>query len=126
MDYIGYGGKGFQVRDLLHVDDLCDLVVWQLDNMDRVAGNTYNVGGGKANSTSLSEFTTLCEQVTGRTIAIGSVPAERPGDLKLYITDNSKVTAATGWKPERDLTVILTDSFEWLKKHEADLRAIMT
>lgn len=126
LDYIGYGGTGHQVRDLLHVDDLSDLVVRQLDNMDRVKGNTYNVGGGNANSTSLKEFTTLCEQVTGRSIHIGSIPEERPGDLKFYITDNSKVTAATGWKPTRDLTAILTDSYQWLKEHEADLRAIMT
>lgn len=126
LDYIGYGGTGHQVRDLLHVDDLCDLVAWQLEHLDLVAGNTYNVGGGAANSTSLREFTALCEQVTGRNIPIGSVPEERPGDLKLFITDNSKVTAATGWAPKRDLTAILADSYQWLKEQEADLRAIMT
>ena len=126
LDYIGYGGTGHQVRDLLHVDDLCDLVVRQLDNMDRVAGNTYNVGGGKINSTSLKEFTTLCETISGRRIHIGSIPQERPGDLKLYITDNSKVTDATGWTPKRDVRAILSDSFEWLKAHDAVLRTIMT
>ena len=30
LAYIGYGGLGKQVRDFLHVDDLCDLVIEQI------------------------------------------------------------------------------------------------
>jgi CDP-paratose 2-epimerase len=29
LSYIGYGGKGKQVRDVLHVDDLCRLIEMQ-------------------------------------------------------------------------------------------------
>ena len=32
--YIGYGGTGKQVRDLLHVDDLVDLIELQLADPD--------------------------------------------------------------------------------------------
>src|SRR6478735_4969199 len=38
LDYIGFGGSGKQVRDLLHVDDLCDLFDEQLGAPDRWAG----------------------------------------------------------------------------------------
>ena len=36
LSYIGYGGTGKQVRDVLHVDDLCELVEEQLANFDRL------------------------------------------------------------------------------------------
>ena len=32
LKYTGFGGKGLQVRDLLHPDDLCDLVGRQLQS----------------------------------------------------------------------------------------------
>ncbi len=126
LSYIGYGGTGKQVRDLLHVDDLCDLATWQLDHMATMAGCTFNVGGGLGNSASLREFTALCEEVTGRTTQIGSIAEERPGDLKLYITDNAEVTEATGWQPKRDLRTLLSDSYTWLKAQDSDLRNILS
>ena len=30
MKYIGYGGLGNQVRDVLHIDDLCELINLQI------------------------------------------------------------------------------------------------
>ena len=30
LKYIGYGGHGNQVRDVLHIDDLCDLILLQI------------------------------------------------------------------------------------------------
>ncbi len=47
LSYIGYGGSGKQVRDLLHVDDLVDLVDEQLGEPERWSGVTANVGGGR-------------------------------------------------------------------------------
>ena len=47
LKYIGFGGKGKQVRDLLHVEDLVDLVERQLLDPERWDGRTLNVGGGR-------------------------------------------------------------------------------
>ena len=47
LAYIGYGGAGKQVRDLLHVDDLVDLVDDQLPRPDALGRGTFNVGGGR-------------------------------------------------------------------------------
>ena len=47
LSYIGYGGTGKQVRDLLHIDDLVDLVDDQLAEPERWSGVTANVGGGR-------------------------------------------------------------------------------
>ena len=46
LRYIGYGGTGKQVRDLMHVDDVVDLVLAQLADPDGWDGATVNVGGG--------------------------------------------------------------------------------
>jgi len=44
LSYIGYGGNGKQVRDLLHIDDLLSLVKYQLDNFSELDGEVLNVG----------------------------------------------------------------------------------
>ncbi|MET0306789.1 MAG: NAD-dependent epimerase/dehydratase family protein, partial [Solirubrobacterales bacterium] len=56
LSYIGYGGEGKQVRDLLHVDDLVELLDDQLARPDHWAGRTFNVGGGRDVSLSLREL----------------------------------------------------------------------
>jgi CDP-paratose 2-epimerase len=125
LSYIGFGGEGKQVRDVLHVEDLCDLVMNALGHMDRVNGKVYNAGGGKSNALSLRECTDICATLTGEKLAIGSDPNDRPGDIKLYITDNTRITADTGWQPQRDLPRVFGDSFAWLRQHEEQLRVII-
>ncbi|HEY0977719.1 MAG TPA: NAD-dependent epimerase/dehydratase family protein [Flavobacteriales bacterium] len=125
LQYIGFGGRGSQVRDMLHIDDLCDLVTLQLEDMDRVDGRTFNAGGGATNSATLRACTELARTITGRRLDITPHAEDRPGDLKLYITDNTAVQAATGWAPQRDLHTLFSDSYQWLKAHEDVLRPIL-
>lgn len=125
LNYIGYGGSGKQVRDLLHIDDLLELVVYEIDHFDELDGETFNVGGGLGISASLRELTALCQEITGNTIDIGSEAEDRPGDIRLYITDNARVSGRCGWKPKRDVKTILTDIVAWLEENEADLRPIL-
>ncbi len=125
LSYTGFGGVGAQVRDVLHVADLCDLVTLQLENMDAQNGATYNAGGGVNNSAAMHEFTGISQRITGKKIEVGSDREDRPGDIKWYVTDNSRITAATGWAPTRDLDAVFGDSYTWLKQHDAQLRVIM-
>ena len=55
LKYIGYGGTGKQVRDILHVDDLVELIDLQIHEIEKFSGKIYNVGGGLDNSASLLE-----------------------------------------------------------------------
>lgn len=115
LAYIGFGGAGKQVRDFLHVDDFCDLVIDQLHHFDKYqAAARYNVGGGLENSLSLFETTQLCREITGKQIAMGSSAETRPADVRIYVTDNSAVSAVNGWKPRRDAMTTLTDIHRWL------------
>ena len=91
LSYIGYGGSGKQVRDLLHVDDLVDLVDEQLGDPERWSGVTANVGGGRECSLSLLETTELCRELTGSEVADRRrVPETRPGDVPVYLSDCSQ------------------------------------
>jgi CDP-paratose 2-epimerase len=114
LSYIGFGGKGKQVRDFLHVDDFCDLVINQIRHFDLYQGRRFNVGGGEYHSLSLLEMTTLCRQITGRTISIDSCVENRPADVRIYITDARAVSQVNGWSPRRNATKTLSDIHEWL------------
>ncbi len=122
LSYIGYGGSGKQVRDLLHVADLTDLLRIELDRFDELAGATFNVGGGLASSLSLLETTHLCEQVSGRSTSIRQVPVTRDADVPLYVTDTGQVTAATGWQPRWTPRDTLEDIYQWIRGDEEHLR----
>lgn len=125
LRYIGFGGGGKQVRDVLHIADYCDLVVDEVRNAEHYAGRPLNVGGGAEHSISLLETTELCAAVTGRRIEITASPETRPADVKLYITDNSRVFAINGWRPKRGVRACLEDIQAWLRGNEATLKATL-
>lgn len=125
LAYTGFGGRGLQVRDVLHVDDLCDLVDRQLQHLDTWSGALLNVGGGAGCSVSLRELTSLCEQRAGRTLAMAEVAETAPADIPYYVSDNTSVQALCGWSPRRSVETLLDDVFEWLRADESRLRPVL-
>lgn len=125
LAYIGYGGLGKQVRDILHIDDLFQLVDYQINNLSSLQGKLYNVGGGFEKSVSLIELTTLCEEITGNKIQIDHIAKTRQADIPLYITDNSKITKETNWEPTKGVKDTVNDIFIWLKENENIIKPIL-
>ena len=117
LTYIGYGGSGKQVRDLLHIEDLFHLIDLQLNDMDKGSGKIYNVGGGNEISLSLLECTQICKEITGNKIAIESETKEREGDVAIYITDNRRVHEDYGWQPRKDAQTVLLDIYNWIRAY---------
>lgn len=126
LKYIGYGGTGKQVRDLLHIDDLLELVDYQLQHFSMLDGDVFNVGGGFESSLSLLETTRICEALTGHQISIQGVTEERPGDTPIFITDSSAVRRKTGWSPQRSAHQTLEDIYRWIVEYETQLRPILS
>jgi len=124
LSYIGYGGLGKQVRDFLHVQDLCDLVVEQIDDFDRWDGWLGNVGGGPGNTASLRELTAICRQAVGREVPIGSNPEHRPGDLRIFVADCARLFERTAWRPRRDVACIVNDTAEWVRQQSSVLQTL--
>jgi CDP-paratose 2-epimerase len=125
LSYIGYGGTGKQVRDALHINDLFELVDWQIHNIDKINGETFNVGGGLECSFSLKELTQYCRQITGNTIEISSIKENREGDIRLYLTNNFKVNKFCGWAPKTPIYTLLKDIYEWICNNENQLIHIL-
>ncbi len=126
IEYIGFGGTGKQVRDLLHVDDLLRLVKYELENFDSLDGDVLNVGGGLDSSLSLLETTELCREISGRTIQISSTVQERPADIAIFVTDNTKVARRTGWAPKNNPRRTLEEIHRWIQENEAMLRPVLS
>ena len=126
LKYIGFDGLGKQVRDILHIDDLFDLIDLQMHNFKSVNNQTFNVGGGKDISVSLLELTALCQKITGNIIPIEGVKETRQADIRLYLTDNAKITRLTGWKPSKSPAVIVEDIHTWLAENQEQLKHILT
>jgi CDP-paratose 2-epimerase len=118
LKYIGYGGTGKQVRDLISIDDLADLIEIQLADLGGLPHRTYNVGGGVASSLSLAQTTALCQEITGNRIEIERIPENRALDVRIYITDNSRITQDTRWAPARTPRDVLNDIFGWIRENE--------
>lgn len=121
LRYTGFGARGKQVRDLLHPEDLFDLVLRQMSAIDAHRGGIFNVGGGPAGSTSLREWTSLCGELTGRVSEPTADPATHPTDVPYYVSDHRRASAAFDWKPRRGVREIASDILAWLREEEDGL-----
>jgi CDP-paratose 2-epimerase len=123
LGYLGFGGTGKQVRDLLHVDDLAELVDEQIGAPERWDGAVLNVGGGVDHSLSLLETTEICRELTGKEVPITPVAEGRPGDVPVYVSDCARLLGRTGWRPRRSPHQTLAETAGWIREHAEQLRA---
>ena len=114
LNYIGYGGFGNQVRDIIHIDDVCKIILIQIKNFKKINNDTFNIGGGVKNSISLVELTNICKKLTGNNIFLGKKPKTSIFDVPYYISDNRKVLKIYNWKPIKSVDQILKDIYLWL------------
>lgn len=119
LRYIGYGGTGKQVRDLLHVDDLIELIEEQVLDPDRWDGVTANVGGGRERGLSLLEATEICRALTGNQVPIEPAPEERYGDVPIYLSDCRLLFERTDWRPSRTSEAVLGEIHQWVEANSA-------
>jgi UDP-glucuronate 4-epimerase len=87
-------GDGTQSRDVTYVGDAVSATTAVMASAP--AGAVYNVGGGS--ETSLREIIRLCEELTGRGLAIDAGPAAA-GDVRRTSADTSRIRADVGWSP---------------------------
>lgn len=96
---IKLNGVGKQVRDLLHATDLARLFPALEAVLCPGSPAVVNVGGGSDNSLSILEFLAWFTATTGIEVDYSTGPL-RPSDQKVFISDNTRVTSLTGWRPE--------------------------
>lgn len=126
LRYIGYGGTGKQMRDILHIDELCLLIDEQIQKSSLYTGQTLNIGGGTEVSFSLQELTFLCQEITGNKITIKQVKENRPADIRIYVSDCSRLKTLSGWEPQKKIDTLVADTFLWINKNESQLKRILS
>ncbi len=118
LNYIGYGGYGHQLRDVIHVDDLCELIHLQIKKIFKINNLTFTVGGSNFSKISLIELTKLCEKITGNKIKIGKISKTSNYDIPYFVTDNSKVSRIYKWKIKKNIHRIVEDIYNWLSNNK--------
>lgn len=111
-------GNGKQVRDILFVEDLVKAMELARANISRFSGQAFNIGGGAANAVSLLEVLDIIANVQEQAPPT-SFGKWRPGDQFYYVSDNSKFSKATGWKPEVPYKNGIKKLHQWLSQANA-------
>ena len=122
LSYIGFDGKGSQIRDVIHISDVCKLVALQIKKINNIYNLTINVGGGRENAISLKNLTKLCQSITSNKITISSTKITSEYDIPYYITDNSKVKKIYKWRPKKTLLHIIQDVYIWMLSNKKILK----
>lgn len=114
-----FGYKGKQVRDNIHSLDVVRFMQCFIDAPRK--GEVYNLGGGRANSTSILEAFELIASISGKKMSYEYVDQNRQGDHICYISNLGKMREHY---PKWDITKDLRTTFEeihasWIARRQA-------
>lgn len=109
-------GTGFQVRDILFIDDLIEAYEIAIKNIKEAKGKIFNIGGGIKNSVSLLELIDILEKMLKRKIII-NFKDKRSGDQDIYISDLSNIKNVLGWEPKTRVSNGLRKLIEWVSEN---------
>jgi CDP-paratose 2-epimerase len=106
-------GDGRQVRDILDVGDAVSAYVRALDNILRISGRAFNLGGGPTNAISLRELLDEVGAITGREPQL-QFEDWRKGDQRWFVADTSAARATLGLATPRGWREGVAKLAEWL------------
>lgn len=91
-------GSGKQVRDVLYADDMIRLYFFAAENIQKIKGDVFNIGGGMKNSLSLLELFEYLEKSLDIKMEYTLLPP-RESDQRVFVADISKIQSMIDWKP---------------------------
>ncbi|MCO4781798.1 MAG: NAD-dependent epimerase/dehydratase family protein [Candidatus Cloacimonetes bacterium] len=118
LTYNGYGGLGKQVRDFLHIFDVCTLIEKQIVKLDSYRGETFQVGGGRSNSVSLLELSELCQSITSHTIDFARNPETHCNDIRILLMDSANTEKEFNWTKQKNIKDLVEDVYHWIQQNE--------
>lgn len=110
-------GDGMQVRDVLFIDDLIDAYDAAARNPAKSAGQIYNVGGGRENTISLLDLLAYLEMRIGKPLKV-KMADWRPGDQRVFISNNNKAMKELGWSPKNSWRQGLEKLYNWVAENK--------
>lgn len=107
-------GNGKQVRDILHANDMIELYFTALQNVDKVCGETYNIGGTMEQSLSLLELFDVLEDLLKIKLEYVQLPP-RVSDQKVFVADINKIKSRIEWEPRVSTLQGITAMIDWIR-----------
>jgi CDP-paratose 2-epimerase len=109
LKYIGFGGKGCQVRDCLHPHDVVALILKQIKaGQANGRPQIVNVSGGVKNSMSLAQLSDWCAERFGpHTVAGDATP--RAFDIPWMVLNSALASKIWDWQPVIRLENVLEE-----------------
>lgn len=106
-------GDGRQVRDILHVDDAVEAYVRAWQNVDRVKGRAFNLGGGPSNAVSLLQLLRYIGELQMRPPAV-TFDDTRTGDQRYFVSDSRRILSALSLPAPRPWREGVGELARWL------------
>jgi GDP-L-fucose synthase len=110
-------GKGIELRDLLYIDDLVDLVevvtVRQTSKFE-----LFNAGSGTG--ISIKNLVSKVIEISGKTLRI-VYNESKPNLVFSFVSNNSKVQELFGWKASISLEDGIKRTIDWRMKNESPI-----
>lgn len=107
-------GNGKQVRDILHAKDMINLYYTALQNVDKVCGQAYNIGGTMKQSLSLLELFGMLEDILKIKMDYIQLPP-RESDQKVFVADIRKIEERIAWRPVVSAKEGISDMVSWVQ-----------
>ncbi len=108
-------GNGKQVRDILHISDLVNLIN-KCVMKKNLNGNIYNIGGGPNNSISLLNLIDHLQKLIGKKISYKLYKA-RIGDQKYFVNNLTKVKKNLNWQPRVSVAKGIKSFVYWIENN---------
>lgn len=109
-------------RDLLHVDDVCDLISLMISHEAGAdSEQTLDVGGGTP--VSLDEVAQHIASISKSSVVYGELTADEARvAVQDYTTDLTKVSTLYGWQPTRDWRLEISEILKQARRTVAVMR----
>ncbi len=112
---ISIAGNGKQVRDVLHANDMVELYFLAIENIEKISGEAFNIGGGQNSSISLLELFKFLEIHLKTKIEIQkNLPRE--SDQLVFVANTEKAYRLIKWTPKVTLVAGLTEMLDWVSE----------
>ncbi|MCG3151503.1 MAG: dTDP-glucose 4,6-dehydratase 2 [bacterium] len=107
-------GTGKNTRDWIYVTDHCDAILTML-KAPGVDGEVFNVSA--ATEHSVLDITDIILETLGKPKDLIRYVDDRPGHVERHAVSARKLYDQTGWMPNRDFKVALTDTVRWYQEN---------
>jgi CDP-paratose 2-epimerase len=106
-------GDGYQVRDVLYIDDLLNVIEKCMVQRDSIKGQVFNIGGGPGNTLTPHDLVEMLKKINGKPITV-EYKDWRPRDQKVYISDIRKAQQLLGWAPKISPEMGVRKYLDWI------------